>query len=84
MGAGEGAGDGAGDGAAVATGAAPDFDRDLVGLEAGDGLIERHRFAGLLEPLADGGFTDRFAEGGNFDFRGHVRVIQKRRGGGDG
>jgi len=35
-----------------------DFDRDLVGLQTGDRLVERNRFAGLLEPFADGRFGD--------------------------
>ena len=48
------------------------FHRDLVGLEAGDGLVELHRIARLLEPFADGGFGDRFTESGDFDFAGHA------------
>ena len=48
-----------------------DVDGDLVGLEAGDGFVGSDGFAGLLEPLADGGLGDGFAERGDLDFGGH-------------
>ncbi len=48
------------------------FDRDLVGFEAGDRLVERNRLAGLLQPLADRRFGDAFAQRGNFDFGAHL------------
>ena len=48
------------------------FDADLVGLEAGDRLVRRDRFARLLEPLGKRSFGDRFPERGDLDVRGHV------------
>src|SRR6185437_934486 len=38
------------------------LDRDLVGLELDQRLVDRDRVAGLLEPFADGGLGDGFAE----------------------
>ena len=49
-----------------------DIDGDLVGLQTDDRLIERNRFAGLFEPLANGGLGNRFTQGGNFDFLCHL------------
>ena len=48
-----------------------DLDRDLVGLEAGDRLVDRDGLAGLLQPLAEGGFGDRFTQDGDGDFGCH-------------
>src|SRR3546814_20829663 len=47
------------------------FDRDLIGFEARDRLIERDGFAGLLQPFADRRFGDAFAQRGDFDFGAH-------------
>ena len=44
------------------------LDRHLVGLELDQRLVDRDRFARLLEPLADGRLGDGFAERGNADF----------------
>jgi hypothetical protein len=38
------------------------LDRDLVGLELHQRLVDRDGIAGLLEPLADGRLGDGFAE----------------------
>ena len=48
------------------------LDRDLVGFEAGDRLVERNRFAGLFQPFADRRFGDAFTQGGDFDFGAHL------------
>ena len=48
------------------------FDRDLVSLEAGDRLVDRDGVAGLLQPLAEGGFGDRFTQDGDGDFGCHI------------
>src|SRR5207244_13114230 len=45
-----------------------DFDRDLVGLELDQGLIDRDGIAGLLEPAADGGLGHGFTERRNANF----------------
>ena len=47
------------------------LDRDLVGLEAGDRLVGGDRVAGLLQPLGERAFGDRFAERGNLNVSGH-------------
>ena len=41
--------------------------RDLVGFEFDQRLVDRDRLAGLLEPLADGRFGDAFAQRGDAD-----------------
>ena len=48
------------------------FDRDLVGLQADDRLVERDRFARRLQPLADGRLGDRFAQRRDLYVGGHV------------
>src|ERR1700738_2947042 len=45
-----------------------DLDRDLVGLEFNQRLIDRDGIAGLLEPAADGGLGHGFAECRNANF----------------
>ena len=45
-----------------------DFNRDLVGLKLDQGLIDRDRIAGLLEPAADGGLGHGFTERRNANF----------------
>jgi len=47
------------------------FDRHLVGLQAGDRLIGRNRFARLLEPLRQRPFGDRFAQRWDLHIGGH-------------
>jgi hypothetical protein len=47
------------------------FDRDLVGFEAGNRLVERDGFAGLLQPLADRRFGHAFTQRRDFDFGAH-------------
>ena len=51
-----------------------DFQRDLVGLQLADGLVGLHGIARLLEPAADGGLADRFAEGWNANLSRHGSV----------
>ena len=48
------------------------FHRDLVGLQFHQRLVGLHRFTGLLEPLGDRRFGDRFAESRNADFLRHL------------
>src|SRR6202041_841306 len=45
-----------------------DLDRDLVGLELDQGLVDGNRIACLLEPAADGGLGHGFAERRNANF----------------
>ncbi|MGY3462721.1 hypothetical protein ACVWW5_008171 [Bradyrhizobium sp. LM3.4] len=45
-----------------------DFDGDLVSLELHQGLVDGDGIAGLLEPAADGGLSDGFAEGRHTNF----------------
>jgi hypothetical protein len=49
-----------------------DFERDLVSFKLDQRLIRLDGIARLLEPLADRGFGDAFAEGWNADFGGHL------------
>src|SRR5690606_38834107 len=53
-----------------------DFHRDLVGLEADEWFVDLHRVAGLLQPLADRAFGDRFTACADFAFAGQLRVPQ--------
>jgi hypothetical protein len=48
-----------------------DLERHLVGLELEDRLVGLHGVARLLEPAADGGLRDGFAEGRHADFGRH-------------
>ena len=48
------------------------FDADLVGFEAGDGLIGRDGLAGLLEPLAEVASVIDSPSVGTLDVSGHV------------
>ena len=59
-----------------------DLQGDLVGLEFADGLVGLDGVARLLEPAADRGLADRFAEGGNANLSRHGRdaPIVRRRG----
>ena len=43
------------------------FERDLVGFQLDQRLVDRDGFARLLEPFADGRFGDRFAKRGDAD-----------------
>jgi hypothetical protein len=45
------------------------LDRDLVGFQARDRLVDLHRVARLLQPARRRRFGDRFASLGTFDFR---------------
>ena len=51
-----------------------DLERHLVGFEFDQRLVGLHRVAGLLEPLADGGLGDGFAEGRYADFSRHCQA----------
>ena len=55
-----------------------DLQRHLVGLELDERLVGLHGLARLLEPLADRGLGDGFAEGGYADFGRHVRPLLSR------
>ena len=55
------------------------FDADLVGLEAGDRLVGRDRLAGLLQPLRERAFGDRFPERRDLDVSGHRSSLYCRR-----
>ena len=54
------------------------LDADLVGLEAGDRLVGLHRFAGLLQPLGERAFGDRFPERRDLDVGGHALPLLRR------
>jgi hypothetical protein len=47
------------------------FDRDLVGFQFDQRLVDLDGVARLLEPGADGGFADGFAKGRDADFSSH-------------
>ncbi len=57
------------------------FHRHLVGLEAGDRLIFRNGLAGLLQPLGERPFGDRFPERGDLDVGCHGVPLFRRDGG---
>ena len=48
-----------------------DFDGHLVGFQLDEGLVGLDGVTDLLEPGANSGFADGFAEGGYADFSGH-------------
>ncbi len=55
-----------------------DLKRHLVGLELEQRLVLLDGVAGLLEPLADRGFADALAQGGNADFGHFVSLLSSR------
>jgi hypothetical protein len=51
------------------------FDRDLVGLQADDGLVGLDRITRLFQPFADGCLDDRFTQYGHVDFGCHFHLV---------
>jgi hypothetical protein len=51
------------------------LDRDLVGLELAQGLVDRDGVARLDQPLGDGRLGDRFAQRRNLDLEGHALLL---------